>query len=160
MQLYQSPQNEIGRNAMKPLKLGHIHLKVRNLQRSIDFYTEIFGLKLEERVGQFAFLSDFYVHHAIALQALGDSAPLPHPGSTGLYHTAFEVQSENEFWDKEQQLRNLGLEVITIDHGISWAIYFEDPDENGLEIYFDRRHILEDKSRWSGRSRRLSRPNG
>ena len=79
-------------------KIGHAHLKVRDLDRSIEFYTHFFDLKLVERVGdQYAFLTGGEFHHEIALQNVGPGAPQPQPHGTGLYHVAFEVPDRRSF---------------------------------------------------------------
>ncbi len=116
-------------------KLGHAHLKVRDLDRAIDFYTRFLGLRLVERVGNaYAFLTGGDVHHEIALQNVGTNAPEPPAHGTGLYHVAFEVPDRTSFARTYQALVDAGVPVATVDHLISWAMYFDDPDGNGLEI--------------------------
>ena len=144
------------KNIGKTLKLGHVHLKVAQLDRSVEFYTSLFGLTVEERVGGFAFLSDGNVHHAIALQEVGPLAPRPDPRGIGLYHVAFEVNSEEEFVAFRDALSAKGIRSQAVDHGISWAMYFSDPDGLGLEVYLDRRHVAGGSSIWEGRSSLLS----
>ncbi|MFZ4507957.1 MAG: VOC family protein [Fimbriimonas sp.] len=134
---------------MKPLRLGHIHLKVRDLDRSIQFYQEILGLNVTEQVGSFAFLSDGKIHHSLALQALGLEARPPTPFSVGLYHVAFEVDTAAELALAYHEAEKHGR-VDAVDHGISWAIYFQDPDGNGLEIYLDRREATTGRPIWDG----------
>lgn len=137
---------------MTPMKLGHVHLKVRELDRSVAFYTKVFGLHLEERMESFAFLSDGQVHHSVALQEVGPLAPKPHPYGVGLYHVAFEVDSDEAFRQFESRLVEMGVRHQSVDHGISWATYFNDPDGNGLEVYVDRRHAAGGRAIWQGRS--------
>lgn len=139
---------------MSPLKLGHVHLKIRDLNRSVAFYTNYLGLQVTERVGPFAFLADGEIHHSVALQELGLDAQGPMPYAVGLYHTAFEVPDEATFNTNRRRLE-AELNAVSVDHGISWAIYFNDPDGNGVEVYLDRRAHLEEGFRWSGRSTRL-----
>ncbi|WP_158057895.1 VOC family protein [Halorussus halophilus] len=137
-----------------PTKLGHVHLKVRELDRAVEFYTEVVGLDVTERVGDsFAFLSFGDHHHDVALQALGPDAPGPSSG-VGLYHTAFEVPDEDELGATLKRLEERGVEVSPVDHGISQALYFEDPDGNGVEVYLDTRE-RNDRWEWRGENERL-----
>lgn len=137
--------------------LGHVHLKVRQLDRSVEFYTQTFGFTVSETVAdQYAFLSDGSVHHIVALQAVGDGAPAPHPYGVGLYHAAFEVPTKDAFAGTYLALRETGLPIAVVDHRISWAMYFDDPDGNGLEIYVDTRRDAPGTDSWHGVSRRLS----
>lgn len=140
---------------MTPLKLGHIHLKVRNLEHSIQFYQNVAGLVVTDQIGSYAFLTtDASIHHTLALQALGPHAAVPQSGSVGLYHVAFEVDSESAFGDAVKRA-SLHSEIVGVDHGISWAVYFNDPDGNGVEIYLDRRSSQEGLPAWSGQQSRL-----
>ena len=136
---------------MYQTKIGHAHLKVRNLDRSIAFYTRFFSLKLIERVGDlYAFLSDSGFHHEIALQNVGPNAPQPFPNGTGLYHVAFEVPDRRSFARAYKTLAEADVPVATVDHLISWAMYFDDPDGNGLEIYWDTRDEPGGEKLWHG----------
>lgn len=144
---------------MTPMKLGHVHLKVRELDRSVAFYTTLFGLLVEERLEGFAFLNDGLVHHSIALQELGPLAPRAHPLSVGLYHVAFEVESDEAFRAFEARLGEMGIRHQSVDHGISWATYFNDPDGNGLEVYVDRRSQLDGRAQWRSATVSLSPSN-
>jgi catechol 2,3-dioxygenase len=133
--------------------IGHVHLKVRDLDRAIAFYTRFLNLRLVERVGdQYAFLSGGAVHHEIALQNVGPRAPQPAPHGTGLYHVAFEVPSACALAQAYQALTCAGIAVAPVDHLISWALYFDDPDGNGLEIYWDRRDEPGGAELWRGRN--------
>lgn len=138
---------------MYPTKIGHAHLKVRDLDRAIEFYTRFFRLKLVERVGdQYAFLTGGNFHHEVALQNVGPDAPQPLPQGTGLYHVAFEVSDRRSFALAYQALTEAGVSVATVDHLISWAIYFDDPDGNGLEIYWDTRDEPGGQKLWRGQN--------
>lgn len=138
-------------NVHHQMKLGHAHLKVRDLQRAIAFYTEFLGLSVTEIVGdQYAFLSDGSCHHTIALQYVGVDAPTPERYMTGLYHVAFEVAKKADFAFALQKLRGAGVQVNPVDHLISWAMYFTDPDGNGLEIYVDTRLEPNGALLWNG----------
>jgi catechol 2,3-dioxygenase len=132
--------------------LGHVHLKVRDLDRAVAFYREVFGLDVTERRGRYAFLSWGDHHHDVALQAVGEDAPDPAPG-VGLYHAAVEADSLDRLQAVYDRLRERGVEVSPVDHGISKALYFADPDGNGLELYVDTRDA--DDGEWGGRNRRF-----
>jgi catechol 2,3-dioxygenase len=137
-------------------KVGHVHLKVRDLARSVEFYTSVFDMRVVEEVaGQFAFLSGSDEHHQIALQSVGANAPLPRRGEVGLYHAAFEVDSAEAFAGAYDRLVGRGIHFAPVDHGISWALYFSDPDGNGLEIYLDTRHRAQGAAEWHGVSEHL-----
>lgn len=136
--------------------LGHAHLKVGELERAIAFYTRFFGLRLVERVGDtYAFLTGGELHHEIALQEVGAQAPGPVAAGVGLYHVAFEVPDKSAFAAAYQALTAAGISVATVDHFISWALYFDDPDGNGLEIYVDTRQAPGGTPLWGGRNQPL-----
>lgn len=133
--------------------LGHAHLKVRDLARSVAFYTRFFDLQVTEKVpGAFAFLSGGPLHHELALQEAGPDAPPPNPHGIGLFHVAFEVPDRQSFAQAYNTVTKAGVPVAAVDHGISWAMYFSDPDGNGLEIYWDTRQEPLGKASWDGRS--------
>ncbi len=133
--------------------VGHVHLKVRDVERSIDFYTAVFDLSVRERYDRFAFLSWGDQHHDVALQEVGSNAPEPGPG-VGLYHAAIEVESSDALGQVYEILRERDIPVSPVDHGISKALYFDDPDGNGLEVYIDTRDS-NDRTEWSGRNERF-----
>lgn len=134
-------------------KIGHAHLKVRDLTRALEFYTRFFNLHVVERVGDhYAFLTGGEMHHEIALQAVGPNAPGSHPQAVGLYHVAFEVPHRRDFAEAYKALREAGVAVGAVDHLISWAMYFDDPDGNGLEIYVDTRRDADGQTLWHGQN--------
>lgn len=134
-------------------RIGHAHLKVRDLARAIAFYTRFFDLKLVEQVeDNYAFLTGGEFHHEIALQNVGPNAPQPHPYGTGLYHVAFEVPDRQSFAQAFRALSEAGISVAAVDHLISWALYFNDPDGNGLEIYLDTRNEPGGQKLWGGQN--------
>ena len=140
------------------VELGHAHIYVRTLDRSIAFYTRVIGLRETERLGDgLAFLSSSEKHHTLALQALGDAAGPQPPGSVGLYHVAFELPDAASLDDALDRLDVEGVAWQAVDHGISWAVYFDDPDGNGLELYVDRRHLAGGRTEWHGLTTRLAR---
>ena len=133
------------------MKIGHAHLKVRDLDRAIDFYTRFLGMHLTERVdNHYAFLTSGPLHHEIALQRVGPNAPRPPVHGTGLYHVAFEVPDRRAFAEAYRTLTGASIPVSPVDHFISWAMYFDDPDGNGLEIYADSRAIPGGRPLWRG----------
>ena len=138
---------------MYQTKIGHAHLKVRDLDRAVAFYTRFLGLHEVERVGNhYVFLSSGSMHHEIALQKVGPNAPQPSPYGTGLYHIAFEVPSRQALAEAYFALQAADVEIGPVDHLISWAIYFNDPDGNGLEIYCDTRRDPGGAEIWRGRN--------
>jgi catechol 2,3-dioxygenase len=122
-------------------RIGHVHLKVADLQRALDFYVGILGFQLTQRYGtQAAFISAGGYHHHIGLntwESLGGSPP-PR-GSTGLFHTAILYPARADLADALRRLAaaNHPLDGAS-DHGVSEALYLRDPDQNGVELYWDR----------------------
>ncbi|WP_372838489.1 VOC family protein [Phaeovulum sp.] len=122
-------------------RIGHVHLKVSDLERAIDFYAGVLGFELQQRYGtQAAFLSAGGYHHHIGLntwESLGGKPPAR--GTTGLYHTAFLYPDRANLADALRRLVNAGWPLEgAADHGVSEAIYLSDPDGNGVELYRDR----------------------
>jgi catechol 2,3-dioxygenase len=136
-----------------PFHLGHVHLKVRDLDRAVAFYCEVFDLDVAETQGRFAFLSWGEHHHDVALQAVGADVPDAGRG-VGLYHAAVEVDSGDALADVYDRLCERGVSSTPVDHGISKALYFSDPAGNGLEAYVDTREDR-DVEEWDGRNRRF-----
>ncbi|WGW04067.1 VOC family protein [Tropicibacter oceani] len=122
-------------------RIGHVHLKVADLDRAIAFYRDVMGLQVTQTYGtQAAFLGAGGYHHHIGLNTW-DSAGGPRPprGSTGLYHTAFLYPDRQALAQALQRALDAGITIDgAADHGVSEAIYFQDPDGNGIEIYRDR----------------------
>ncbi len=121
--------------------IGHIHLKVSNLERAIHFYTEILGFELTTRMGRHAaFLSAGGYHHHIGLntwESRGGTPPPPH--ATGLFHFAILLPSRVALAQTLQRLLDHNWPIDgAADHGVSEAIYLRDPDQNGIELYRDR----------------------
>jgi catechol 2,3-dioxygenase len=123
------------------VRIGHVHLKVANLERAIGFYRDVLGFELMQRMGdQAAFLSAGGYHHHIALntwESLDGQAP-PF-GTTGLYHHAIVYPTRAALADALRRLiaADIGLEGAA-DHGVSESLYLRDPDGNGVELYCDR----------------------
>jgi catechol 2,3-dioxygenase len=121
--------------------IGHVHLKVANLERAIEFYHGVLGFRLVMRYGaQAAFLAAGGYHHHIGLntwESLGGSPPPP--GSTGLYHAAIRYPTRAALADALRRLQQAGIRLDgASDHGVSEALYLRDPDQNGVELYRDR----------------------
>ena len=123
------------------VRIGHVHLKVADLQRSLDFYCGVLGFELTQRYGVgAAFISAGGYHHHIGLniwESAGGQAPPP--GTTGLYHVAILYPTRATLADALKRLLEAGISLDgAADHGVSEALYLRDPDGNGLELYWDR----------------------
>jgi catechol 2,3-dioxygenase len=121
--------------------VGHVHLKVADLERSIAFYGDVLGFELQTRFGaEAAFLSAGGYHHHVGLntwQSRGGSAPPP--GTTGLFHAAFLYPTRPALARAVQRVIDAQVMLTgASDHGVSEAIYLNDPDGNGIELYRDR----------------------
>lgn len=122
-------------------RIGHVHLKVADLERALGFYCGVLGFELIQRYGsQAAFVSAGGYHHHIGLntwESAGGSPPPP--GATGLFHLAILYPTRAALADALRRLvdANISLDGAS-DHGVSEALYLRDPDENGVELYWDR----------------------
>ena len=122
-------------------RIGHVHLKVADLERALDFYCGVLGFHLTQRYGRdAAFVSAGGYHHHIGLNTWESRGGSPPPrGSTGLFHVAILYPSRAELADALQRLIRAGVQLDgASDHGVSEALYLRDPDENGVELYWDR----------------------
>jgi catechol 2,3-dioxygenase len=122
-------------------RIGHVHLKVADLERALDFYCGVLGFELTQRYGgQAAFVSAGGYHHHIGLntwESKGGSPPAP--GTTGLFHTAILYPTRAALADALHRVRGAGIQLDgASDHGVSEALYLRDPDQNGVELYRDR----------------------
>jgi catechol 2,3-dioxygenase len=122
-------------------RIGHVHLKVADLDRALGFYTGVLGFALTQRYGrQAAFVSAGGYHHHIGLntwESAGGSPPSP--GTTGLYHLAILYPTRTALADALRRLIEAGIPLDgASDHGVSEALYLRDPDGNGVELYWDR----------------------
>ncbi len=123
------------------VRIGHVHLKVADLERALKFYCGVLGFELQQRFGsQAAFISAGGYHHHIGLntwESAGGSPPPPR--ATGLYHLAILYPTRALLSDALQRLIDAGVELDDAsDHGVSEALYLRDPDQNGVELYWDR----------------------
>jgi len=123
------------------VRIGHIHLKVADLERSLKFYRDVLGFEVTQRMGsRAAFLSAGGYHHHIGLNTWESAGGSPPPsGSTGLYHIAILYPTRAALSDALRRVLRAGIQVDgASDHGVSDAIYLRDPDGNGVELYCDR----------------------
>ena len=123
------------------VSIGHVHLKVADLERALGFYCGVLGFELMQRFGNSAaFISAGGYHHHIGLntwESLGGSPPPP--GSTGLYHLAILYPTRASLANALRRLQQANIPLDgAADHGVSEALYLHDPDENGVELYWDR----------------------
>lgn len=124
-----------------PPVLGHVHLHVSDLERAIAFYRDVIGLEITQRYGgQAAFLSSGGYHHHLGLNTWGTAGAPPAPkGHPGLFHAAFLYPDRPSLGAALRRALDAGVEITGAgDHGVSEAIYFDDPDGNGVELYRDR----------------------
>ena len=120
--------------------IGHVHLKVADLDRSLDFYCGVLGFELQQRLGDdAAFISAGGYHHHIGLNTWhSKGGSPPPPGTTGLFHFAIRYPSRAALADALRRLASAGVGVEgASDHGVSEALYLSDPDGNGIELYWD-----------------------
>lgn len=122
-------------------RIGHVHLKVSNIEQSLQFYCGVLGFELIQRYGaQAAFISAGGYHHHIGLNTWeSEGGSPPPPGTTGLFHVAILYPTRADLADA---LKRLAANKIPLDgasdHGVSEALYLHDPDHNGIELYWDR----------------------
>lgn len=124
--------------------VGHVHLKVSDLERSISFYREVLGFEVVQRMGDSAaFLSACGYHHHLGLNTWESRGAGPAPrGSTGLFHAAFLYPTRESLAVAYRRLVSSGVALEgAADHGVSEALYLRDPDDNGLELYWDRPQV-------------------
>ncbi len=121
--------------------IGHVHLKVADLERALAFYCGVLGFELTQRYGDgAAFVSAGGYHHHIGLNTWESLGGAPPPaGSTGLYHTAIRYPDRASLGDALRRVLDAGIRLDgASDHGVSEALYLRDPDDNGVELYRDR----------------------
>jgi catechol 2,3-dioxygenase len=121
--------------------IGHVHLKVSDLDRALAFYSGVLGFELMQRFGdQAAFISAGGYHHHLGLNTWESKGAGPPPrNTTGLYHTAIRYPDRRSLADALKRVLDAGIALDgATDHGVSEAIYLRDPDDNGVELYRDR----------------------
>jgi catechol 2,3-dioxygenase len=122
-------------------RIGHVHLKVADLDRALQFYCGVLGFELMQRYGnEAAFISAGGYHHHIGLNTWESRGGSPPPrGTTGLYHTAVLYPTRARLADALRRVMAAGITLDgASDHGVSEALYLRDPDQNGVELYWDR----------------------
>jgi len=127
--------------ASSQVRIGHVHLKVADLERSLAFYRDVLGFAVTQRYGaQAVFLSAGGYHHHLGLNTWESAGGQPPPpGTTGLYHVAILYPTRAELADAVRRVTQAGLQFDgAADHGVSEAFYLRDPDGNGVELYRDR----------------------
>jgi catechol 2,3-dioxygenase len=123
------------------VRIGHVHLKVADIERALDFYVGVLGFELQQRFGEgAAFVSAGGYHHHIGLNTWLSAGGSPPPrGTTGLFHLAVLYPTRPTLADALRRVMRAGIALDgASDHGVSEALYLRDPDENGVELYWDR----------------------
>lgn len=123
------------------VRIGHVHLKVASIERSLEFYCDVLGFEITQRYGdQAVFISAGGYHHHIGLNTWeSKNGQPPAHGSTGLYHVAILYPTRAALADALQRLISAGIPLDgAADHGVSEALYLHDPDFNGIELYWDK----------------------
>lgn len=123
------------------VKIGHVHLKVADIERALGFYCDVLGFHITQRYGDSAvFIAAGDYHHHIGLNTWESKGGSPPPkGSTGLYHTAILYPTRSSLADALRRVMAAGIALDgASDHGVSEAIYLRDPDQNGVELYWDK----------------------
>ena len=133
---------------LHPLRIGHVVLKVRDLDRSLAFYRDLLGFTVVSELSNvMIFLAtDGQNHHDLALLRVGQQAPSPVPGAVGLYHVAIQLADFDAVRSAHALLTERGLLRGAIDHGVSRSLYTADPDGNEIELYCDA-----PRAEWEGR---------
>jgi catechol 2,3-dioxygenase len=127
--------------AFSGARIGHVNLKVADLNRSLAFYEGILGFKITKRIGdEAAFLAYGDYHHDICINTWESRNGLqPAKGTTGLFHVAIVYSTRSQLRDAYLRLKAAGIVLDNaVDHGVSESLYLRDPDENGVELYWDR----------------------
>ncbi len=122
-------------------RIGHVHLKVADLDRALGFYRDVLGFQVKQRYGdQAVFIAAGDYHHHIGLNTWDSKGGQPPaPGATGLFHTAILYPTRAALADALHRVLAAGIQLDgASDHGVSQALYLHDPDQNGVELYWDR----------------------
>lgn len=137
-----TPSDSLAQSSIDPgARIGHVHLKVSDLDRALAFYCGVLGFRLTQRYDeQAAFVAAGQYHHHIGLNTWESSGgSRPPPGTTGLYHAAILYPTRMALAEALERLMRAGVRLDgASDHGVSEALYLQDPDGNGLELYWDK----------------------
>jgi catechol 2,3-dioxygenase len=129
---------EEAQTMVKPTQLGHVNIRVRDLERSEKFYTEVLGLEVTHRRRNVVFLSAREHSHELAIGAIGSDAPGPDSRQVGTNHFAWEMASFEDLQAMYRHLKAKGVEILrTRENTHSVGVYFNDPDGNGIEVYYE-----------------------
>jgi catechol 2,3-dioxygenase len=133
---------------LQPVRIGHVVLKVRDLDRSLGFYRDLLGFRVTSEMSNvMIFLTATGEnHHDLALVRVGDSAPSPRAAAVGLYHVAIQLANWEAVQEAHAILAERGLLKGTADHGVTKSLYTSDPDGNEIELYCDA-----PRAEWEGR---------
>lgn len=138
------------------VRLGHVQLRVRDLDRSRAFYEGLLGLPVRESRRGVVFFGREPGHHQLALHVVGHGAPASPPLGVGLSHIGFEAESPGAWLRQCRSLVDAGLRVSAFDLGVSWSLYVTDPDGHEVEIYCDTRNMPGGRPAWDGHGERLN----
>lgn len=125
---------------LRPSKLGHIVLKVRNLRACVDFYSRVIGLEITHEIEEvMVFMAASGTSsHELALMAVGENAPTPSKSQAGLYHFAWQMNSFQDLQEMCARMKQHKIPILGVgDHGISIGIYVHDPEENEIEVFYE-----------------------
>jgi catechol 2,3-dioxygenase len=134
-------EDDAATGSVRAARIGHVNLKVANLNRSLAFYEGVLGLKVTKRIGdEAAFLAYEGYHHDICINTWQsrDGSPPPE-NTTGLFHLAIVYAQRSDLRDAFRRVKAAGIAIdAAVDHGVSESLYLRDPDQNGVELYWDR----------------------
>ena len=135
---------------VKPMQLGHANIRVSDLERAEKFYTEVLGLEVTHRRGTTVFLSSREHSHELAIGAMGPEAMEPDRTRVGTNHFAWQMGSFEDLQAMYRQLKEKGVEILrTRSNTFSVGVYFNDPDGNGNEVYYEDLEAFR-RGRWEG----------
>ena len=139
---------------VKPMQLGHVNIRVKDLATSEKFYTEILGLEVTHRREHILFLSANDLSHELAISPLGDDAPGPDNARVGTNHNAWQMSSFEDLRQMHQRLKDNKIEIIRMrQNSASVGIYFADPDGNENEVYYEDPDARYREGGWQGEYR-------
>ena len=136
---------------VKPKQLGHVNIRVRDLQRSEKFYTEVLGLEVTHRRENILFLSSNNLSHELAISPMGMHAPGPDKDRVGTNHNAWQMASFKDLQQMYRHMQEKQVEILrTRQNAASMGVYFADPDGNENEVYYEEPDARWRKGGWSG----------